>query len=372
MPLKFQKAFETGAPYLRAPDDADLNLLPKENCGVNEIDAALNRLAQAVPSIKKNLIEACVHTVGADGVIVESRSRTAPRHFRHAGLPDAAVFSDGINLCFAHSRLQLRFESFQNFRVRRVDFRVGQSFFRRAIGERVGQALLSFGNIFAAEHVEQFHALQIRRLGLLHGLQNRFVRRRFRHEHRHVAADGGNCGSGLNDFAGFRRASNLIQIQFRQKNRVAQIVFLRERRRQAGPIRRAAIFRRVESRRIPETTPCFPRVAQTSRRATPNCSRNSSSTPFKSNASNLASRSSPLQKVSARWPVSAMATRRSSLRCAVLRTEHAADFKQRHVIIFPADIVPQRMNQTGQQTRPQHIHVAELNGFASATISSAF
>jgi Zn-dependent protease with chaperone function len=71
---EIEKAFETGAPFLRAPDDADLNLLPKENCGVNEIDAALNRLAQAVPIIKKNLIEACVHTVGADGVIVESEA----------------------------------------------------------------------------------------------------------------------------------------------------------------------------------------------------------------------------------------------------------------------------------------------------------
>jgi len=71
---EIEKAFKTGAPYLRAPDDADLNLLPQENCGVNEIDAALNRLAQAVPIIKKNLIEACIHTVGADGVIVESEA----------------------------------------------------------------------------------------------------------------------------------------------------------------------------------------------------------------------------------------------------------------------------------------------------------
>ena len=71
---EIEKAFEIGAPYLRAPEDADLNLLPKKNCGVNEIDAALNRLAQAVPIIKKNLIEACVHVVGADGVIVESEA----------------------------------------------------------------------------------------------------------------------------------------------------------------------------------------------------------------------------------------------------------------------------------------------------------
>jgi hypothetical protein len=48
-------------------------LLPREQCGVNQIDAALNRLAQAVPIIKKNLIEACIHTVGADGVILEAK-----------------------------------------------------------------------------------------------------------------------------------------------------------------------------------------------------------------------------------------------------------------------------------------------------------
>ena len=68
------KAFAAGAPYLRAPDAAELTLLPREQCGVDKIDAALNRLAQAVPTIKKNLIEACVYTVGADGVIVESEA----------------------------------------------------------------------------------------------------------------------------------------------------------------------------------------------------------------------------------------------------------------------------------------------------------
>ena len=71
---EIQKAFETGAPYLRAPDNAGLALLSREQCGVDQIDAALNRLALAVPIIKKNLIEACVHTVGADGVIVESEA----------------------------------------------------------------------------------------------------------------------------------------------------------------------------------------------------------------------------------------------------------------------------------------------------------
>ena len=70
---EIQKAFAVGVPYLRAPD-GDLTLLPSKQCGVNQIDAALNRLAQAVPMIKKNLIEACIHTVGADGVIKESEA----------------------------------------------------------------------------------------------------------------------------------------------------------------------------------------------------------------------------------------------------------------------------------------------------------
>jgi Zn-dependent protease with chaperone function len=71
---EIQKAFATGAPYLRAPDGADLAQLPCEQCGVDQIDAALNRLAQAVPTIKKNLIEACVYTVGADGVMTETEA----------------------------------------------------------------------------------------------------------------------------------------------------------------------------------------------------------------------------------------------------------------------------------------------------------
>ena len=71
---EIQNAFATGAPYLRAPDGTDLALLPGEQCGVDQIDAALNRLALAVPTIKKNLIEACVYTVGTDGVITETEA----------------------------------------------------------------------------------------------------------------------------------------------------------------------------------------------------------------------------------------------------------------------------------------------------------
>jgi len=71
---EMEKAFDAGAPYLRAPHGVELQLLPKENCGVSQLDAALNRLAQAVPAIKKNLIDACVHVIGADGVIQEAEA----------------------------------------------------------------------------------------------------------------------------------------------------------------------------------------------------------------------------------------------------------------------------------------------------------
>jgi Zn-dependent protease with chaperone function len=71
---EIQKAFATGAPYLRAPEGTDLALVPGEQCGVDQIDTALNRLTLAVPTIKKNLIEGCVYTVGADGVMTENEA----------------------------------------------------------------------------------------------------------------------------------------------------------------------------------------------------------------------------------------------------------------------------------------------------------
>ncbi len=65
-----EKAFQTGAPYLRAQADG-LQLLPREASGLKQIDTALERLALAVPQIKKNLMAACAHVIGADGLIQE-------------------------------------------------------------------------------------------------------------------------------------------------------------------------------------------------------------------------------------------------------------------------------------------------------------
>jgi hypothetical protein len=73
-PGEIQKAFADGAPYLRAPADASLQLLPPAQSDVKSLDAALDRLAQAAPIIKKNLLEACIHVVGSDGVILETEA----------------------------------------------------------------------------------------------------------------------------------------------------------------------------------------------------------------------------------------------------------------------------------------------------------
>ncbi len=69
-PAEVAKAFAAGAPFARAGNQP-LNLLAREQCGLAQIDTALNRVALAVPQIKKNLIEACVQVVGADGVVQE-------------------------------------------------------------------------------------------------------------------------------------------------------------------------------------------------------------------------------------------------------------------------------------------------------------
>jgi len=68
-----QKAFLIGVPYLQT-DDLTLALQPLAQCGMDRIDAALNRLAMASPVIKKNLLDACAHIVGADGVILETEA----------------------------------------------------------------------------------------------------------------------------------------------------------------------------------------------------------------------------------------------------------------------------------------------------------
>jgi len=67
-------AFAKGAEYLRQAARCEIPLLPPDECDLSGMDAALERLSQAVPQIKKNLLGACVQTVAADGVIQQGEA----------------------------------------------------------------------------------------------------------------------------------------------------------------------------------------------------------------------------------------------------------------------------------------------------------
>ena len=69
-PDEVEKAFQTGATHLEAKAEK-LQLLPRDESGLKQLDTALDRFALAAPQIKKSLIEACVQVVGADGLIQE-------------------------------------------------------------------------------------------------------------------------------------------------------------------------------------------------------------------------------------------------------------------------------------------------------------
>jgi hypothetical protein len=62
-----ERTFAEGS--ARLPLDQPLPLVPASHCGVQQIDAALSRLAQSVPHIKKTVLEACAHTIACDGYV---------------------------------------------------------------------------------------------------------------------------------------------------------------------------------------------------------------------------------------------------------------------------------------------------------------
>ena len=62
-----RQAFDHGAASIRA--GGDLSFLPLSKSTLHQIDQALDRLGQAAPQIKKVILQACVHTVAADGVV---------------------------------------------------------------------------------------------------------------------------------------------------------------------------------------------------------------------------------------------------------------------------------------------------------------
>ena len=67
-------ALAKGADYLSQAARCKIPLLPPDESDLSNLDAALERLSQAVPQIKKNLLGACAQTVAADGVIQQGEA----------------------------------------------------------------------------------------------------------------------------------------------------------------------------------------------------------------------------------------------------------------------------------------------------------
>lgn len=64
-----QAAFAKSAGSLGRIARAEIPWLPPDQCGLSYLDAALDRFAQAVPQIKKNVLTACAETVAFDAQI---------------------------------------------------------------------------------------------------------------------------------------------------------------------------------------------------------------------------------------------------------------------------------------------------------------
>ena len=70
-PAEVQGAFARGAKPLSQAAQTEIPFVSQGQCELPQIDAALERLSQAVPQIKKNLLNACAETIAADGMIRE-------------------------------------------------------------------------------------------------------------------------------------------------------------------------------------------------------------------------------------------------------------------------------------------------------------
>ena len=73
-PAQVEIAFTRGAQLLSRIAKTEIPFLPKAECDLPRLDAALERLALSVPQIKKNVLNACAETVAADGLLQGSEA----------------------------------------------------------------------------------------------------------------------------------------------------------------------------------------------------------------------------------------------------------------------------------------------------------
>lgn len=69
-----QDAFRHGAGEIEAETYGTLDFQPPENCGLQQIDQALDKFAEATPLVKKRLLYACGRTVMADELVTSDEA----------------------------------------------------------------------------------------------------------------------------------------------------------------------------------------------------------------------------------------------------------------------------------------------------------
>jgi hypothetical protein len=88
-------AFDRGAARLVPVLSHALPFLAMEECSLAHVDTALNRLAQAVPQIRKNVLTACVDTAASDGVLQEIEAELLRAIADRLGCPLPPLLAEG-------------------------------------------------------------------------------------------------------------------------------------------------------------------------------------------------------------------------------------------------------------------------------------
>lgn len=95
------RAFRCGADDLQLPPQKQIALLPKDDCNLVQIDAAVQKITQASFPVKKQILNACALVVAADSVVKEEEAEMLraiadaigcplPPFVSSVGIPEAA------------------------------------------------------------------------------------------------------------------------------------------------------------------------------------------------------------------------------------------------------------------------------------------
>ena len=209
----------------------------------------------------------------------------------------------------------------------------------------------------APEHVEELDAFQVGRLGLPDDLLHGVVRRGFGHEHRDVAADRRELRQRLEGTGGVPAREHQVEVQFGQQDGVAEVMLLRELGQELAHLAERLSAAEREGGGFEEE-----RGALRARRVG-----------YAAQAAVLGELfQDPLEVVQVAAGVAVgtapEAGRARSgegdgdaptfLRTAVDQREDAPDLEEPDVAVLAGEVVPQGVEQPGQERRTQRVHVA--------------